>query len=48
MSANDVESESVEDLFEEVILLEKEFKALLEKQLPSSVDVATLLRRYPL
>jgi hypothetical protein len=45
---NDVEMERVEDLFQDIIVLEKQFKSLLEKQSPSSIDVATLLQRYPL
>lgn len=43
---NDVESKGVESLFQEVSVLEKEFKSILDRQTPYAVDVLTLLKKY--
>jgi hypothetical protein len=46
MDMNDNELERVESLFQETVALEKQFKSLLERQPPFSIDVTTLLQTY--
>jgi len=42
---NHVEGEAALGIFEEILLLEKQFTTLLERQTPWAVDVHTLLKQ---
>ena len=44
---NDAEAaQRLDDLFQEIVALEKQFTALREKQTPYAVDVVALLQQY--
>jgi hypothetical protein len=45
---NDIELDKVEQLFQETITLEKQFKSVLERQPPYAPDVISLLQRFGL